>query len=79
MHAYKVAGLEDARTDMPSEPKDLGYDGRANKKKGKEAAKLERAAIPEAYMAFGQDGTESQRLLPGTCGVCVCVCLCLCL
>jgi hypothetical protein len=60
----KISGYEDPRTNEPSEPRDLGYDGRQNKKKGKEALKLEMPAVPEAYMAFGQEGA-SQRLLPG--------------
>ena len=60
----KISGHEDPRTSIPSEPRDLGDDGRRHKKKGKEALKLDLPAVPEAYMAFGQD-EGSQRLLPG--------------
>jgi hypothetical protein len=60
----KIPGFEDPRTEYPSEPTDLGFDARQNKKKGKEALKLEMPAVPEQYMAFGQEGA-SQRLMPG--------------
>ena len=60
----KISGHEDRRTSIPSEPRELGDDGRRHKKKGKEAIKLDLPAVPEAYMAFGQD-EGSQRLLPG--------------
>ena len=60
----KIPGYEDPRTSHASEPLDLGFDARQNKKKGKEALKLEMPAVPEAYMAFGQEGA-SQRLMPG--------------
>ena len=60
----KISGHEDPRTSIPSEPRELGDDGRRHKKKGKEAIKLDLPAVPEAYMAFGQD-EGSQRLLPG--------------
>ena len=60
----KISGYEDPRTSIPSEPRDLGDDGRQHKKKGKEALKLHLPAVPEAYMSFGEVG-DSQRLMPG--------------
>jgi hypothetical protein len=61
----KVHGYEAQRTDFASQPLDLGDDARKNKKKGKGSLKLNLPAVPEAYLAFGQDGVESKRLLPG--------------
>lgn len=61
----KVHGYEAQRTDFASQPLNLGDDAQKNKKKAKGSLKLNLSAVPEAYLAFGQDGVESKRLLPG--------------
>ena len=61
--AQKVTGMEDPRTTVPCEPAGLSMGDRRQKKKGKDGEKLHKAAVPEAYMVFGNEG-ESQRLAP---------------
>jgi hypothetical protein len=57
----KVFGDENAKTRLPSEPSGISSGDRNQKRKGKDAQKVELAAVPEHYMAFGTEG-ESQRL-----------------
>ena len=57
----KVFGDENAKTRLPSEPSGISTGDRNQKRKGKDAQKVELAAVPEHYMAFGTEG-ESQRL-----------------
>mgnify|MGYP003705581659 CR=1 FL=1 len=54
-------GDENAKTRLPSEPSGISTGDRNQKRKGKDAQKVELAAVPEHYMAFGTEG-ESQRL-----------------